>query len=80
MRLKRQKRHRKTVRFFTACFGFRDPFKVLCDGTFIHHLVAHDISPVDTALANLLGSEVKIFTTRFVFYCFEIVGWFKFDS
>ncbi|KAK1358704.1 rRNA-processing protein UTP23-like [Heracleum sosnowskyi] len=66
MRLKRQKRHRKTVRFFTACFGFRDPFKVLCDGTFIHHLVAHDISPVDTVLANLLGAEVKIFTTRCV--------------
>lgn len=66
MRLKRQKRHRKTVRFFTACFGFRDPFKVLCDGTFVHHLVAHDISPVDTALSNLLGAEVKIFTTRCV--------------
>ncbi|KAL1811900.1 hypothetical protein DCAR_0624049 [Daucus carota subsp. sativus] len=66
MRLKRQKRHRRTVRFFTACFGFRDPFKVLCDGTFIHHLVAHDINPVDTALSNLLGAEVKLFTTRCV--------------
>ncbi|XP_074348692.1 uncharacterized protein LOC141687350 isoform X1 [Apium graveolens] len=66
MRLKRQKRHRRTVRFFTACFGFRDPFKVLCDGTFIHHCVAHDISPFDTVLANLLGAEVKIFTTRCV--------------
>ncbi|KAL3532925.1 hypothetical protein ACH5RR_006446 [Cinchona calisaya] len=30
MRLKKQKCHRKAVRFYTACFGFREPFKVLC--------------------------------------------------
>ncbi|KAL1832440.1 hypothetical protein ACET3Z_002091 [Daucus carota] len=57
MRLKRQKRHGRTLRFFTACFGFGDPFKVLCDCTFIHHLVAHDINPVHTALSNVLGTQ-----------------------
>ncbi|CAH8364511.1 unnamed protein product [Eruca vesicaria subsp. sativa] len=31
MRVKRQKKNRRTVRFFTVCFGFRQPFKVLCD-------------------------------------------------
>ncbi|KAG9136372.1 hypothetical protein Leryth_020172 [Lithospermum erythrorhizon] len=31
MKVKKQKRHRRAVRFYTACFGFREPFKVLCD-------------------------------------------------
>ncbi|KAL3532816.1 hypothetical protein ACH5RR_006337 [Cinchona calisaya] len=66
MRLKKQKRHRKAVRFYTACFGFRDPFKVLCDGTFVHHLLINKITPADTQLANALGASVKIFTTRCV--------------
>ncbi|XP_011088373.1 rRNA-processing protein UTP23 homolog isoform X2 [Sesamum indicum] len=66
MRVKKQKRHRRAVRFYTACFGFRDPFKILCDGTFVHHLLANRITPADTALANTLGAPVKIFTTRCV--------------
>lgn len=64
MRFKKQKRHRKAVRFYTACFGFREPFKILCDGTFVHHLLANGIAPADTALTNILGAPVKIFTTR----------------
>ncbi|KAK4401555.1 hypothetical protein Sango_0896200 [Sesamum angolense] len=66
MRVKKQKRHRRAVRFYTACFGFREPFKILCDGTFVHHLLANRITPADTALANTLGAPVKIFTTRCV--------------
>ncbi|KAH6797657.1 hypothetical protein C2S52_022211 [Perilla frutescens var. hirtella] len=66
MRFKKQKRHRKAVRFFTACFGFREPFKILCDGTFVHHLLENGIAPADTALMNILGAPVKIFTTRCV--------------
>lgn len=66
MRVKKQKRHRKAVRFYTACFGFREPFKVLCDGTFVHHLLVNKVTPADSALANALGAPVKIFTTRCV--------------
>ncbi|XP_027107137.1 rRNA-processing protein utp23-like [Coffea arabica] len=66
MRVKKQKRHRKAVRFYAACFGFREPFKVLCDGTFVHHLLLNKITPADIALANALGAPVKIFTTRCV--------------
>ncbi|KAL1554250.1 rRNA-processing protein UTP23 [Salvia divinorum] len=66
MRFTKQKRHRKAVRFFTSCFGFREPFKILCDGTFVHHLIANGIAPADTALTNILGAPVKIFTTRCV--------------
>ncbi|XP_076889054.1 uncharacterized protein LOC143539708 [Bidens hawaiensis] len=66
MRLKKQKSHRRSVRFFTACYGFRSPFKILCDGTFIHHLLVNRITPADTAISNILGAPVKLFTTRCV--------------
>ncbi|XVF16093.1 hypothetical protein REPUB_Repub10bG0001700 [Reevesia pubescens] len=66
MRFKRQKRHRKTVRFFSVCFGFRQPFKVLCDGTFVHHLLHNDLTPADKALSNCLSASVKLFTTSCV--------------
>ncbi|KAF8376993.1 hypothetical protein HHK36_030365 [Tetracentron sinense] len=66
MRVKRQKRHRKSVRFYTACFGFREPFKVLCDGTFVHHLLINRITTSNDALSNLLGAPAKLFTTRCV--------------
>ncbi|KAL8211026.1 hypothetical protein R6Q57_005463 [Mikania cordata] len=66
MRLKKQKRHRRSVRFFTTCHGFRSPFKILCDGTFIHHLLVNRVTPADTALSNILGAPVKMFTTRCV--------------
>lgn len=64
MRLKKQKRHRKAVRYYTACFGFRQPYKVLCDGTFVHHLLVNRIMPADDALSNLLGAMAKLFTSR----------------
>nr|GLL23650.1 rRNA-processing protein utp23 isoform X3 [Ipomoea trifida] len=64
MRVKKQKRHRRAVRFYAACFGFREPYKILCDGTFVHHLVVNQITPADTALVNILGAAVKLFTTR----------------
>ncbi|KAH0925411.1 hypothetical protein HID58_017667 [Brassica napus] len=66
MRVKRQKKNRRTARFFTVCFGFRQPFKVLCDGTFVHHLVSKEITPADTVVSELLGGPVKLFTTRCV--------------
>ncbi|KAK6256180.1 hypothetical protein SCA6_017485 [Theobroma cacao] len=66
MRFKKQKRHRKTVRFFSVCFGFRQPFKVLCDGTFVHHLLHNDLIPADKALSNCLSAPVKLFTTSCV--------------
>ncbi|THU61535.1 hypothetical protein C4D60_Mb07t24320 [Musa balbisiana] len=64
MRVKKQKRHRKVVRFYSACFGFREPYKVLCDGTFIHHLLHHRLTPADDVISHLLGARALLFTTR----------------
>ena len=68
MRVTKLRRHRKSVRFYAACFGFREPYKVLCDGTFVHHLIAHTIKPADKAVSNILAAPVKLFTTRSPFY------------
>lgn len=76
MKVKKQKRHRKTVRFFTACFGFRQPYKVICDGTFVHHLIENRITPADQALSNTLAAPVKLFTTKSVFFFFLILFFF----
>ncbi|XP_015055106.1 rRNA-processing protein UTP23 homolog [Solanum pennellii] len=65
MRVKKQKRHRRAVTFYKACFGFREPFKIFCDGTFVNHVVNNGITP-DTALQNILGARVKLFVTRCV--------------
>ncbi|KAM1499919.1 hypothetical protein ACFX15_022077 [Malus domestica] len=64
MIVKRQKRHRKSVRFYTACYGFKQPYKVLCNVTFVHHLVTNRITPADKAISNVLGAPVLLFTTK----------------
>lgn len=66
MRVKKQKQNRKTVRFYKACFAFREPYKVLCDGTFIHHMLESRLGTVNEALSGLLGGHVKVFVTRCV--------------
>ncbi|KAH9791579.1 PIN domain-like family protein [Citrus sinensis] len=42
------------------------PYKVLCDGTFVHHLIENRIIPADNALSNALAAPVKLFTTKCV--------------
>ncbi|KAK2645140.1 hypothetical protein Ddye_020335 [Dipteronia dyeriana] len=74
MRVRKQKRHRKIVRFYTACFGFRQPYKVICDGTFVYHLIANQITPADNALATTLAASVKLFTTKCVIDELEGLG------
>ncbi|KAK8950859.1 hypothetical protein KSP39_PZI004419 [Platanthera zijinensis] len=66
MRLKKQKRHRKAVRFYSTCFGFREPYKVFCDGSFINHLIVHGLTPADDSLSHLVGGRVILFTSRCV--------------
>ncbi|CAN6439828.1 unnamed protein product [Victoria cruziana] len=64
MRLKKHKRNRKVVRFYSTCYGFREPFKVLCDGTFLHHLVLNKLGSPPEVLSSLLSARTMLFTTR----------------
>ncbi|XP_038906640.1 rRNA-processing protein UTP23 homolog isoform X2 [Benincasa hispida] len=66
MGIKKQKRQRRAVRFYTTCCGFRPPFKIFLDGTFVHHLISNQIMPADDAIAKTVGDKVKLFTSRCV--------------
>ncbi|XP_062221430.1 uncharacterized protein LOC133920863 [Phragmites australis] len=57
MRVKKRSRHRKAVKFYATCFGFREPYKVLLDGTFVHHLLSQRLLPADDALRSLLSAS-----------------------
>lgn len=66
MRVKKRSKHRKAVKFYATCFGFREPYKVLMDGTFVHHLLTHRLLPPDDALRTLLSASrtPALFTSK----------------
>jgi U3 small nucleolar RNA-associated protein 23 len=68
MRVKKRSRHRKAVKFYSTCFGFREPYKVFVDGTFVHHLLVHRLLPADDALRELLSASrpTPLFTSKCV--------------
>lgn len=68
MRVKKRSRHRKAVKFYSTCFGFREPYKVLVDGTFVHHLLVHHLLPADDAVRDLLSASrtTPLFTSKCV--------------
>ncbi|CAM0912503.1 unnamed protein product [Alopecurus aequalis] len=68
MRVKKRSRHRKAVKFYSTCFGFREPYKVFVDGTFVHHLLVHRLLPADDAVRELLSASrsTPLFTSKCV--------------
>ena len=66
MRVKKHSKHRKAVKFYSTCFGFREPYKVLIDGTFVHHLITQRLLPADEALRDLLSASraPALFTSK----------------
>lgn len=67
MRLKRQKNNRKTVKHYRMTHGFREPFKVLLDSTFVHVCSASDtVGELARAIPRLLGGKCRIFVTKHV--------------
>eukprot|EP00850_Spirogloea_muscicola_P013322 SM000090S24284 [mRNA] locus=s90:57683:59656:- [translate_table: standard] len=66
MKVRRQKHNRRAVRFLRTCFGFREPFKVLCDGNFLHAALQGRPAGLADALPKLLGGAAKPMVTRCV--------------
>eukprot|EP00245_Coleochaete_scutata_P011444 TRINITY_DN4243_c0_g1_i1.p1 TRINITY_DN4243_c0_g1~~TRINITY_DN4243_c0_g1_i1.p1 ORF type:complete len:327 (-),score=81.75 TRINITY_DN4243_c0_g1_i1:466-1446(-) len=67
MKVKRQKQNRRIVRFYKTCYGFHEPFKVLCDGNFVHKtLTSPPLGNVEESLSKVLGSHLKAMVTRCV--------------
>ncbi|CAI5519412.1 unnamed protein product [Closterium sp. Naga37s-1] len=59
MRVKRQREVRRHVRFYRTSCGFREPFKAVADGTFLHHVTRLRLSPLATSLPKLLGFPTR---------------------
>ena len=74
MRIKRHKAVRKTLRFFHVNFGFREPYKVLVDGNFVHAVVASGNGDVEATLSKLLMGNVRAFTTRHTLHELQGMG------
>jgi len=66
MRVKKQKQLRRHVNFYKTCFGFREPFKVLCDGTFVHYSLSQRLGGLQDSLSAILGAPAKPLVTRCV--------------
>eukprot|EP00249_Psilotum_nudum_P032054 c47180_g1_i1 orf=255-1100(+) len=64
MRVRKQKINRRTVRFYKTCFGFREPFKVLCDGTFLHYILSHKMGSANDLFSSLLSAPTRTYITR----------------
>ncbi|CAI5457704.1 unnamed protein product, partial [Closterium sp. Yama58-4] len=64
MRVKRQREVRRHVRFYRTSCGFREPFKAVADGTFLHHVMRLRLSPLATSLPKLLGFPTRVYITR----------------
>lgn len=71
MRVKKQKQLRRHVRFYKTCFGFRDPFKVLCDGTFVHYCLTQKLGSLQDSLSTILGAPAKPMVTRYL-HCLHL--------
>lgn len=65
MKVKRQRQTRRHLRFLRTAFGFHEPYKVLCDGNFLHHATTLKLTSPDVSLPKLLGAPTKAYTTRF---------------
>ncbi|CAI5986961.1 unnamed protein product [Closterium sp. NIES-65] len=64
MRVKRQREVRRHVRFYRTSCGFREPFKAVADGTFLHHVTRLRLSPLATSLPKLLGFPTRVHSGR----------------
>eukprot|EP00884_Botryococcus_braunii_P001476 jgi/Botrbrau1/11329/Bobra.0038s0088.1 len=64
MRRKKHKHARRAVRFYKINGGFREPYKVLLDGNFLHVLLKSSlVENMRDVLAKLLGGPVKAYIT-----------------
>lgn len=79
MRRKKHKAARRIVRYYKLHFGFREPYKVLLDGNFIHAVTQLKYQEnIESIVSNLLGGNVKLLVSACVIR--ELKGLAKADK
>mmetsp|Transcript_22526 Transcript_22526/g.31345 ORF Transcript_22526/g.31345 Transcript_22526/m.31345 type:complete len:252 (-) Transcript_22526:268-1023(-) len=63
-KLKRNKNTRKHFSFFCVHSGFREPYKVLVDGNFLHAARETKVGEVAAEIPKLLGGTCKVAVTK----------------
>lgn len=74
MRRKKHKNTRRIVSFYRLNHGFREPFKVLLDGNFVHAAVQSNMMDLREHIPKLLGGKCKIYTTQCVMHELRALG------
>ncbi|KAK9826415.1 hypothetical protein WJX81_001958 [Elliptochloris bilobata] len=64
MRRLKHKHTRRAVKFLKVNYGFKEPFKVILDGNFVHASLETKLGEPREVLAKLLGGPVKTYVTR----------------
>jgi len=64
MKVKRAKQVRRHVRFYRVCHGFREPYKVVMDGNFLHACIEAKLGGPRDTLPKLLSGHAKVFSTK----------------
>ena len=75
MKVKRQKKVRKILSFYSNNYGHKTPYKVLVDGTFCKAALTFKLN-ITEQLSKYLEGEVKLSTTRCVLTECEALGKF----
>ncbi|KAL3159300.1 hypothetical protein ABBQ32_011256 [Trebouxia sp. C0010 RCD-2024] len=74
MRRKKHKHTRRAVKFYKIHHGFREPYKVVLDSSFVHGLLQANLKAVTDLTAGLLGGQVRLFTTQCVMHEIKALG------
>lgn len=74
MRRKKHKHTRRAVKFYKIHHGFREPFKVVLDSSFVHALLQANLKEATDLVAGLLGGQVRLFTTQCVMHEIKALG------
>ncbi|GMH32983.1 hypothetical protein BSKO_00817 [Bryopsis sp. KO-2023] len=66
MGIKSRKRIRKNLEFYSSTFGFREPYKVLVDGNFLHFMRETQLCEVQDVLGKACNAKFVAYSTKCV--------------
>jgi len=63
MKITRNTKCKRRMKFYSNNFGFREPYNILIDGTFCNEALQHKVQ-IEEQLKTYFGAELNIFTTQ----------------
>jgi U3 small nucleolar RNA-associated protein 23 len=73
MKVRRAKTHKRSIAFYRHHFGFREPYQVLLDGTFLHAATRYQID-LATFLPRVFHGQVKMLITPCIIAELSMLG------